>query len=164
MKGLKGKEKCSCTVFKTNLSGEKINENQCRELCITRFVLFCCVIVIFPRAVNLSMGRWCYPSPLSPPISTRSVFFQPRTEKSSGVDRACISKRARQVPWKARCVWSPDAIVSQGHPTSIFGKYLFGRRFVIKNTFNDAMFKWFRTIFSLEGPGLFTSAELWLLT
>ena len=34
-------------------------------------------------------------------------------------------------PWKARCVWSPDAIVYQGHPTSIFGKYLFGRWFEI---------------------------------
>ena len=34
-------------------------------------------------------------------------------------------------PWKAGCVWSPDAIVYQGHPMSIFGKYLFGRRFEI---------------------------------
>ena len=48
VKGLSQK-KFSCTVFKTNLSGEKVNENQCRELCITRFVLFCYVIVISPE-------------------------------------------------------------------------------------------------------------------
>ena len=70
-----------CTVFKTNLSCEKINENQCRELCITRFVLFCYVIVISPRALNLSMGRWCYPSPPSPPISTREPVFFSRAQK-----------------------------------------------------------------------------------
>ena len=48
VKGLSPK-KFSCTVFKTNLSGEEVNENQCRELCITRFVLFCYVIVISPE-------------------------------------------------------------------------------------------------------------------
>ena len=52
-----------------------------RELCITRFVLFFYVIVISPRTVNLSMGRWCYPSPPSPPISTREPFLFGRAQK-----------------------------------------------------------------------------------
>ena len=65
---------------------------------MTRFVLFCYVIVISPRAVNLSMGRWCYLYP--PPHQSRldSLFFHPRTKKSSGVDRTCISKRAHFLP------------------------------------------------------------------
>ena len=69
----------------------------CRELCITRFVLFCYVIVISPSTVDLSMGRWCYPSPPSPPILTREPFFwQPRKEKSSGVHRAHLELAYRK--------------------------------------------------------------------
>ena len=35
----------------------------------------------------------------------------------------------RLLPWKATCC--PLSLIYHGHPTSIFGKYLFGRRFEI---------------------------------
>ena len=57
------------------------------------------------------------------------------TETSSGIDqKVTILNATQDDPLEARINSreSPSVMISfQGHPTSIFGKYLFGRRFEI---------------------------------
>ena len=67
--------------FKTNFSGEKINENQCRKLCIPRFVLFCYVIVISPPSSKPVYGMVVLPVAPLPTNLDSTAFFFSRAQK-----------------------------------------------------------------------------------
>ena len=65
-------------------------------------------------------------------IHVKFIFDSVRLDLSSSVNMLQIADVALRVVFLLfSAIISPSFSCSQGHPTSIFGKYMFGRRFEI---------------------------------